>query len=91
MLSEVYCIVSGKVQAVGYRDFVVRFAKEYEITGFVRNKKEGTVEILAQGMPDRLKEFVELLNQGSGLAKVDSVGAEWRTPEKELDDFEARF
>ncbi len=87
MFAEVYCIVYGKVQGVGYRDFVTRSAKEYGMTGWIRNKVDGTVELIAQGTPDDLKEFVEALNEGSVLAKVDSIAVDWRTPVKQFEDF----
>ena len=86
-LVEIYCIVHGKVQNVGYRDFVQRSAKKHSVTGWVQNKEDGTVEICAQGIPDDLKSFVEELNSGSVLAEVESVAVDWRTPEKHFDDF----
>lgn len=91
MFSEVFCSVSGKVQKVGYRDFITRLAKEDGLTGYVRNKEDGTVEVLAQGTPDQLKTFIELLHEGSVLAHVEAVSADWRTPERQYDDFELLF
>jgi len=91
MVTEVVCIVSGKVQGVGFRDFVTRAAKVYGLNGFVRNKEDGTVEVCAQGVPDELKQFIEELNEGSVLAKVESVGIDWRTTRDVCTDFEVRF
>lgn len=91
MFSEVLCIVSGAVQRVGYRDFVVQAAQNYNLKGYVKNREDGDVEILAQGIPDELKLFIEELHAGSVLARVTSVGAEWRTPKKQYDDFELSF
>lgn len=87
MFTEVHCYISGKVQGVAYRDFVQRSAQRYRLTGWVRNLEDGRVEILAQGLPDDLKEFTKVLHAGSSLARVESVSAEWRTPEKRFDDF----
>lgn len=87
MFTEIYCIVSGKVQRVGYRDFVQRMAKERGLKGWVKNREDGTVEILAQGYPDDLKACIEALHTGSVLAKVDSVAVDWRTPKHQFDDF----
>lgn len=39
-------VVSGKVQRVGFRDFVVRAAQRLHLTGWVRNMNDGTVEII---------------------------------------------
>ncbi|MBX2866551.1 acylphosphatase [Candidatus Kaiserbacteria bacterium] len=88
MFSEIQAKVSGKVQGVGYRDFVVGHAKEYGVFGWIRNNADGTVELLAQGEPDILKELVTHLNTGSSLAKVDSVAVDWKTPKKHFEDFE---
>lgn len=91
MFTEVHCIVSGKVQMVGYRDFVSRAAKDLGLTGYVKNKDDETVEVLAQGAPDDLKRLVEELHTGSVLAQVSSVAADWRTPKKVYEDFSVLF
>ena len=87
MFSEIHCIVSGAVQQVAYRDFVQRSAQNLGLYGWVRNKEDESVEILAQGIPDELKQFIELLNEGSSLSRVDSVSVDWRTAKNQLDDF----
>lgn len=91
MFTEIRCVVSGKVQRVGYRDFAQQKAKEYGLMGWIQNKDDGTVTVLAQGLPDDLKQFTEDLHTGSVLAKVESVGVDWRTPTKRFDDFVVIF
>lgn len=76
---EMYAVVTGKVQGVRYRTFVQESATELGLVGQVRNLSNGTVEVVAQGLPDTLKEFVEYLNEGSLLAKVDTVSVDWRS------------
>lgn len=88
MFSEIYCVITGKVQGVGFRAFVESLANTYRVTGWVRNNKEtGAVEVLMQGIPDVLKECTEALNTGSVLSKVASMSVDWRTPREQLDDF----
>lgn len=87
MFTEVYCIASGKVQRVGYRDYVAEKASELALTGWVKNHTDGTVHMVLQGYPDDLKVCVESLNIGSPLARVEGVSAEWRTPEERFDVF----
>ncbi len=87
MFTEVHCVINGKVQGVAYRDFAQRTAHEYGLVGWVTNKDNGNVEVFAQGEPDSLKLFIEELHKGPVLAKVDSVGVDWRTPKKLIDDF----
>ena len=87
MFSEIYCIVSGKVQRVGYRAFVESLARKHQLSGWVKNREDGCVEILFQGIPDELKHAIEGLHEGSVLAHVASVGVDWRTPREQFDDF----
>lgn len=87
---EIYCVVSGKVQNVGYRAFVEDASTKLSLVGFVRNCSDGTVEVLAQGEPDILKELVEYLHEGSLSAKVEGVSVDWRTPKTPLYEFSVR-
>ena len=84
---EIFCIVSGKVQGVMYRDFIQRSAKDVEVTGSIKNNADLTVEVTAQGTLDNLKEFVEYLHEGSILSEVQGVSVEWRTAKKQFTDF----
>lgn len=87
MFSEIYCLVKGRVQGVGYRDFVERLARESNLTGWIKNKSDGSVELVLQGLPDTLRTCIELLHQGSPLARVESLSVDWRTPEKQFYEF----
>lgn len=86
-----YCIVSGKVQGVRYRDYAQVSAGELGLTGWVKNLSDGTVAVLAQGLPEVLKEFVEYLHEGSLRAQVAAVSVEWRTAKVVYDDFSIHF
>lgn len=87
---EMRCVVSGKVQAVAYRAFVETSAVELGLAGYVVNLPDGTVEVVAQGDPSVLKEFVEYLHEGSLLSEVEGVAVEWGSIKKPLDDFSVR-
>lgn len=84
---EIYCVVSGKVQNVAYRYYTEDAATELGLVGWVRNSSDGSVEVLAQGPTDVLKEFVEYLNEGSLNAQVEAVAVEWRSVKKQLEEF----
>ncbi|OGG89169.1 hypothetical protein A2592_00495 [Candidatus Kaiserbacteria bacterium RIFOXYD1_FULL_42_15] len=84
---EMHCTVTGKVQGVRYRDFVQVSAGELSLVGYIRNNVDGTVTVVAQGLPDVLKALVEYLHEGSLQAKVDGVAVEWRTASVTYDDF----
>lgn len=79
--------ISGQVQGVRFRVFVQDVATEMELVGSVRNLPDGTVEVIAQGMPDTLKEFVEYLHEGSLQAKVASVAVDWQSVGGTFDEF----
>jgi acylphosphatase len=88
MFSEIFCVISGKVHAVGFRAFVESVARDRGVTGWVRNDREkGTVELVFQGIPEVLKECIEDLHRGSVLSKVDGVAVDWRTPTEQFSEF----
>ncbi len=84
---EMQAIVSGKVQKVAYRTYVQNSADELGLVGYVENHPDGTVEVVAQGDPTTLKDFVEYLHEGSLLSVVEAVAVEWRSVEKLYDEF----
>ena len=84
---EIYCVVEGRVQGVGYRDYVSRYADAQGLFGWIRNRNDGSVEVVIQGTPDELKASIEMLNEGSTLARVDSLAVDWRSPEIIFDEF----
>ncbi len=86
-MTELYATITGKVQGVRYRDYVQVSAGKLGLTGFVRNNRDGTVAVVAHGMPDELKLFVEYLHEGSLQSVVEGVAVEWRTATTLYDDF----
>lgn len=86
-MTEIYCLITGKVQGVRYRDYIQTSATKLGVVGYVHNLPDGTVEVVGQALPDVLKEFVEYLNEGSLQAKVHGVSVDWRTRKTVYDDF----
>ena len=70
-------MVQGDVQGVGFRYFVQRRAEEMGLAGWVRNRPDGSVEVLAEGSRAALARLLEMLGRGPGAAAVDRVDAEW--------------
>ncbi|MDJ0957216.1 MAG: carbamoyltransferase HypF, partial [Arenicellales bacterium] len=79
--------VTGQVQGVGFRPFVYRLAKEFGITGWVRNCA-GTVEILAQSDTNTLKRFREKLTRSAPPFAVPKLTSFVVTPELHSDTFD---
>ena len=68
-------IVIGRVQGVGFRWFVIRSGKSLELTGWVRNMGDGSVEVWAEGAEDNLDSLESVLKDGPPGAMVREVQA----------------
>jgi acylphosphatase len=66
-------VVTGRVQGVGFRWFVEREAAQLGIAGWVRNREDGSVEVMATGMPEQLGSLRTRLQVGPRAARVDFV------------------
>ncbi len=66
-------IVRGRVQGVGFRAFVWRAAAELGLRGWVRNKLDGSVEVVAWASPRSHDRLEALLRRGPSWARVDSI------------------
>lgn len=62
---------------VMFRDFARRNASKLGLVGTVKNNKDGSVTVVAQGDEEKLKVFLEKLNKGSMLSRVDAVKVVW--------------
>ncbi len=69
-------VIAGRVQGVGYRYFVARMAEAFDIAGRVRNCADGSVEIVASGLPENLRAFREQVELGPEGSRVDHVLAQ---------------
>lgn len=69
----VKCIVSGNVQGVFYRKYAQQHANNIGITGSVRNRGDGKVEVIACGEEHRVESYCEWLWEGSPAATVSRV------------------
>ena len=68
--------VTGHVQGVYYRDYAVSAARAAAVTGWVRNRRDGSVEARATGTNEALSRFIAALRQGSPASRVDDVSVE---------------
>ena len=88
MTPSLHATVYGKVQGVYFRAWVFDQAKSLGLTGWVRNLREGAVEVLAQGPDEALAALKERLPQGSPLSRVESVDARLTDHDKTYTEFE---
>ena len=76
MKKSVKIVVSGKVQAVGLREFVSKQAEKFEIQGTIQNSHDGTVVIYAQGTDDGIEDLIDSIYRGSPKSKVENVSVD---------------
>ncbi|HEY1289674.1 MAG TPA: acylphosphatase [Burkholderiales bacterium] len=65
--------ITGRVQGVGFRDALCVEAQARSLTGWVRNRTDGSVEALVQGPPERVAELVAWARRGPPASRVDEV------------------
>lgn len=90
MNSRIHIFVYGLVQGVFFRSNTVSKAKSIGITGWVRNRRDGSVEIVAEGEKEKLERLAEWCREGPESAEVENIKEEWEKPTGEFTDFEAR-
>lgn len=84
-------VVRGRVQGVGFREFVRRRARSLGLAGWVRNGDDGvSVEVHAEGPPEALEALRRELARGLAIARVDAVDVEPAEP-RGLAEFAVRF
>jgi len=82
-MAAVRLMVRGRVQGVGFRQFVAEEAEAHGLRGWVRNRRDGAVEALVVGSEDSIATFSEVVRRGPGSAAVEQLVAE-KADEKEL-------
>jgi acylphosphatase len=88
---RLHATVEGRVQGVGFRYFVQENAVILGISGWVRNRWDGAVEVLAEGNQKKLEKFYQILQRGPRAAFVSEVSAEWLPATGEFHDFRVRM
>lgn len=74
--------VSGRVQGVGFRNYVEHVAAKLGISGYVRNRRDGRVEVFAIASPNALQQLRAALERGPMMSRVDTVAEEPDTVEQ---------
>jgi acylphosphatase len=72
-VKAVRLLVSGRVQGVGYRDWVIMTARRLGLRGWVRNRTDGSVEAVAAGDERAVESLIAACRRGPSIARVDNV------------------
>lgn len=88
--SRLHALLSGRVQGVSFRYFVLEQAAELDLMGWVRNRWDGSVEVTAEGSRNKLEQLLQTLRQGPPMARVDNVDFAWLDASGEFVGFNVR-
>ena len=66
-------IISGRVQGVCYRAFVLHRANELNIKGYAKNMMNGNVKVIATGEDNAMNIFINMLKKGPSMARVEDI------------------
>jgi acylphosphatase len=84
--AEVY----GDVQGVGFRAFVLRRGMMLGLTGWVRNRMDGSVELIAEGSRAALESLLADVKVGPSASSVERVDTDWQEAKSEFRVFGVR-
>ena len=84
-------VVHGLVQGVSYRHFVLRNAQMLDLSGYAKNLRDGSVEVVAEGEKEQLEQLLVRLKIGPREARVDHVEVNWSEHSGKYGGFEIRY
>ncbi len=90
-MKRIHVYISGRVQGVAFRWVTDDVARQLGVVGWVRNLRDGRVEVLAEAEEPTLKEFIEFLKRGPRHAKVTDIDIEWLEATGEFKRFDVRY
>ena len=76
-------VITGRVQGVGYRDWMLSEANRLGVHGWVRNRPDGSVQALVYGANAAVEELLRACRRGPRQASVSQIEEEWTDPPEE--------
>jgi acylphosphatase len=90
-LQRAEIVVTGLVQGVGFRYFVIRNAQQLGLKGYVKNMYDGSVFTVAEGERGLIEELFKKLRVGPRSAHVSNARIEWGEYKNEFSTFEVEY
>lgn len=87
MKARAHILVCGRVQGVFFRDHTRTWASSLGLTGWVRNLRDGRVEVVAEGDKENIESLIRRLEEGPPLSMVEKVDVDWEDGRGEFSDF----
>ena len=88
LMIALHISIYGRVQAVGFRNWMKKSAEEKGVFGWIRNASDGSVEAFIQGEDETLNDLLALCWEGPDLADVEDVLAQDSNLDESIDSFE---
>jgi acylphosphatase len=88
---RLHAYVQGRVQGVGFRYYVRQAAEDNNLNGWVRNLRDGRVEVVAEGTHEDLNQLLMRLRKGPISADVNDVDYEFTDAKGDFKQFRVRF
>ncbi|NNF98500.1 MAG: acylphosphatase [Desulfobacteraceae bacterium] len=86
-----HVIITGRVQGVFYRAETKRASERIGVTGWVRNRPDGSVEAVLQGSEDGVNRTIDWCQKGSPHSRVEKIDISWEDTTEIFDSFEIRY
>jgi acylphosphatase len=91
MTKQVRIQIQGQVQGVSFSYFAQQKARELNLLGEIQNKKDGSVEVIVQGEPESLEQFIRWCKSGPERASVEYVSVHEQPVSSNYNEFRVVF
>lgn len=90
-MKRAHCIISGDVVGVGYRSWAKHMATSLSLSGWVKNREDKSVELVAEGKKDAIGTLIAACRKGPDVAWVKRVDVAWQNARGEFAGFEVLY
>lgn len=89
--ARAHVMIEGRVQGVFFRAHTQEMARRFDVKGWVRNRRDGSVEALFEGDKEKVEQMIAWCHRGPSEARVTKVLVNWEAYKGEFDDFSIRY
>jgi acylphosphatase len=86
-----HVIIEGRVQGVFFRRHTQETALRFGVTGWVKNRRDGSVEAVFEGDRERVDQMIQWCHRGPSEARVTNVHSTWENHTGEFEDFSVTY
>lgn len=90
-VKRVHLIISGDVQGVGFRAWVLHYVQDKPLIGWVKNRDDGSMEAVAEGSEEDLEKLIQACHRGPDVAWVEKVDVTWEEATNEFVSFDVVY